>query len=480
MAFKTAIEIRDDIVSGKTTAEEVVIDTLAKIKEHDKEIGAFLETFDDEALDAARKIDEMKKAGEPLGRLAGVPVAVKDVILVKGQIASASSKILEHHKAAYDATVIARLKDAGAIIIGRTSCDEFAMGASGETSFWQKTYNPYDTTRTSGGSSSGSTAAVAAGFVPIALGTDTGGSIRQPAGFCNVVGLKPSYGRVSRYGAIALCSSFDQIGPLAHTAEDAALVMEVMEGKDDMDATTEDVPGTIVPELLEKSFKGLRVGLPKEYFIDGMDPDVVKLVDDAKRLIKDQGGEIVEVSLPLTEYAVPTYYILLPAEASSNLAKFDGMRYGTRAETTLAESYLKSRGDGFGDEVKRRIMIGTYILSAGYYDAYYKKALAVRQAIRQEFDKVFESVDVLLTPTSPSVPWKAGEKIDDPVAMYLADVFTCGANIAGICAISVPAGFSQDLPVGIQFIGKAFDESKILQAAAAYQSLTDWHLKEPS
>lgn len=479
MTCKTAIEIRDAIESGKTTAEEVVIDTLEKIKEHDTEIGAFLETFDDDALDAARRVDKMKQAGEPLGRLAGVPIAVKDVILVKGQIASASSKMLEHHRAAYDATVIERLKAAGAIIIGRTNCDEFAMGVTTETSFWQKTYNPYDTERTPGGSSGGSAAAVAAGFVPVALATDTGGSIRQPAGFCNVVGLKPSYGRVSRYGSIALCSSFDQIGPITHTAEDAALVLEVMGGKDEMDATTEDVPNVVVPELLEKSFKGMRVGLPKEYLVDEVSEDVKKIIQETKQLIEKEGGEVIEVSLPLTEYAIPAYYIILPAEASSNLARYDGMRYGTRAETTLLDSYLKSRGEGFGDEVKRRIMIGTYILSAGYYDAYYKKALQVRQAIHAEFNTVFEAVDVLLTPTSPGVPWNIGE-ISDPISLYLADIFTCPANIAGICGISIPGGFSDGLPVGIQFLGKAFDENKILQAAAAYQSLTDWHTKKPS
>lgn len=479
--MKTAIQIRDAIAKGEMTAEEVVIDTLSRIKEHDKQIGAFLETFDDEALEAARRIDDMREAGEPLGRLAGVPVAVKDNMLVTGHIAAAGAGILAQHVAAYDATVVTRLKEAGAIIVGRTNMDDAAMGSSTETSYWGKTHNPWDTSKTPGGSSGGPAAAVASGMVPLALGSDTGGSIRQPAALCGIVGMKPTYGMVSRYGLIALSSSLDQIGPFARTVEDAALLLEVIQGEDPLDATS--VASEVVPaELLsEASFKGMRFGVPKEYFIDGMDPDVETSVREAIDVIKQNGGEIVEISLPLTEYALPAYYIIQPAEASSNLGRYDGMRYGTRAQgVPLWESYMKERGRGFGKEVKRRIMLGTFILSAGYYDAFYKKALAVRSALMTEFKNAFQDVDVIVCPTSPSVAWNLGEKFDDPIAMYLADVYTSAANITGIPGISVPCGFSNGLPIGLQFLANNMQDEKILRAAAAYQSLTDWHEKTPS
>ena len=477
--MRTVTEIRDAIRGGES-AEKITKYYLEKIAKDDIKIGAFLETFDEEALASARKIDEMREAGEELPRLAGVPIAIKDNICINGHIASAGSKMLAEHKAAYDATVISKLKEAGAVIIGRVNMDEFAMGSSTETSAHKETVNPWDDNKVPGGSSGGSAAAVAAGLVPAALGSDTGGSVRQPASLCGVTGYKPTYGRVSRYGLIALASSFDQIGPVTVTAEGAALILEVIQGRDEKDATSIDSKEVTVAELLDKSFEGMKFGVPKEYFIDGMDENIRKSVEEAIELIKENGGEIVEVSLPLTEYALPTYYIIQPAEASSNLARFDGMRYGTRAESSgLLNSYLKARGEGFGAETKRRIMLGTYILSAGYYDAYYKKAQAVRTAMFDEFAEVFKTVDVLVTPTSPSVAWDINEKFGDPITMYLADVFTTTANIAGLPAISVPCGFSDNLPIGLQFIGKRDGDADVLRAAAAYQDVTDWHTRLP-
>ncbi len=478
----TAIEIRAAIERGEVTAEKVTKDTLARIKKLDGDIGAFLETFDKEALAVAKRIDKMKADGKALPRLAGVPVAVKDNMLVKGHVAAGGDGILAEHVAAYDCTVVSRLRNAGAIIIGRVNMDDFAMGSSTETSFWKKTHNPWDTSRVPGGSSGGSAAAVASGMVPLALGSDTGGSIRQPAALCGVVGMKPTYGRVSRYGLIALSSSLDQIGPFARTVEDAALLLEVIEGRDPMDATSVEVEEVVPAEMLKgATFEGMRVGVPKEYFIDGMDDGVEKAVRDAIEVMKENGAEIVEMSLPLTEYALPAYYIIQPAEASSNVARYDGMRYGTRAKKKgLWESYSSARGAGFGKEVKRRIMLGTFILSAGYYDAYYKKAQAVRTAIAEDFNRAFKDVDVIVSPTSPSIAWKLGEKFDDPIAMYLADIFTVSANISGIPGISVPCGFSKDMPVGLQFLGDHWGEQKVLHAAAAYQELTNWHTKTPS
>lgn len=470
--MKTAREIRDGIASGELKAVDVVKEYLDKIHAEDEKIGAFLETYDDEVLTAAKKIDEMVSAGEELPRLAGVPIAVKDNICVQGHTASAGSKMLEGHTAVYNATAVQRLIDAGALIVGRTNMDEFAMGSSTETSFFKKTRNPVDTEKVPGGSSGGSAAAVAAGFVPVALGSDTGGSIRQPASLCGVVGMKPSYGRVSRYGLIALGSSLDQIGPIAHTAEDCAMILEVMEGADEKDATTIDVEGKTIPELITPTFEGMKVGVPKEFFVEGMDPEVKKCAQEAIERIKEAGAEIVEISLSLTEYALPVYYIIQPAEASSNLARFDGMRYGTRAQTdNLIESYVKARGEGFGNEVKRRIMLGTYILSAGYYDAYYKKAQAVRTSIYNELRDAFKKVDVIVGPTSPAVAWDMDEKFDDPIAMYLADIYTVTANLAGTPGISVPCGEAHGLPVGLQFLGDASEDGSVLKAAAAYQAL---------
>ena len=477
--FLTVKAIRDAVAAGTVTAEEIVKNALAKIDLEDPKIGAFLEVFPERALAKAREIDAMKARGDVLPRLAGVPVAIKDNMLLMGEKASAGSKILQDYTAAYTATVVARLEEAGAIIIGRTNMDEFAMGSSTETSAFQKTHNPWDLERIPGGSSGGSAAAVAAGFVAASLGTDTGGSIRQPAAMCGIVGLKPTYGRVSRYGIVALASSLDQVGPFTHTVEDAMLIMEVIEGRDAHDATSADITDKPVAELLAPTMKGLRVGVPKEYFLDGMDPEVRARVEEAIAVFKDNGAEIINISLPLAPYALPTYYIIQPAEASSNLARFDGMRYGTRAPGALEDSYLTARSEGFGLEVKRRIMLGAFILSAGYYDAFYKKSLAVRNALRQEFDEAYKQVDVIIGPTAPGTAWKLGEKSDDPIAMYLADVFTTSANITGLPGISIPCGFANGLPVGLQIQAKPFDEMKLYTAAAAYQAVTDWHNQLP-
>ncbi|MBU0614095.1 Asp-tRNA(Asn)/Glu-tRNA(Gln) amidotransferase subunit GatA [Patescibacteria group bacterium] len=470
--MQTAIEIRNAILSGEITAEEVTLKTLENIKINDGQIGAFLEVFSEEALQTAKEIDKKIKDGVEVGRLAGVPVAIKDNILYKGKVTSAGSRMLEEYIASYDSTVVHRLKEAGAIIVGRTNMDEFGMGSSTETSFYKKTKNPVDTSKVPGGSSGGSAAAVAAGFVPLAFGSDTGGSIRQPASLCGVVGLKTSYGRVSRYGLIALASSLDQIGPIAHTVEDAALALEIVEGKDSADATTVDAGEKQIAELLDTDLLGVKIGRVKNVYSDEMDSEVKARIDEAIDKMKQAGAEIIDVELPLLEYALPAYYIIQPAEASSNLARFDGIRYGSRAQTQdLWESYRMARGIGFGDEVKRRIILGTYILSAGYYDAFYKKALAVRTAIHSEIEESLKKVDVLVMPTSPCVAWNSGEKFDDPVAMYLADVYTVIANIASVPAISVPAGSAHGLPVGLQFIAGYLEEGKMLNIAAAYQKL---------
>ncbi|MFH1631446.1 MAG: Asp-tRNA(Asn)/Glu-tRNA(Gln) amidotransferase subunit GatA [bacterium] len=479
MEYDSVKQIAEAVASGEVTAVRVVDLYLDRIKKLDGKVGAFLEVFEDEARAAAQAIDDRRDAGESMPRLSGVPIAIKDNILYKGHTASAGSKMLENYKAAYNSTVVDRLLEAGAIIIGRTNMDEFAMGSSTENSFWQKTKNPWNLSKVPGGSSGGSAAAVAACMVPAALGSDTGGSIRQPASLCGVTGLKPTYGRVSRNGLIAFASSLDQIGPIARSAEDVALLLEVIEGGDEYDATSLNLPDKTVAELMESNIEGMTIGVPREFFVPGMDDGVRKCVEDAIDVLKENGATIVDVSLPLTEYALATYYIIQPAEASSNLGRFDGLRYGTRAQTDkLQESYVHARGEGFGAEVKRRILLGTYILSAGYYDAYYKKAQAVRTAIHDEIQEVLKKVDVLLAPTSPTVAWDIGEKFNDPIAMYLADIFTVTANIAGIPAISVPCGFVDDLPVGMQFMGAHLGDGKILHAAHAYQSVTNWHTQE--
>ncbi len=479
---QTITEIRVAVVSSKVTAVDVIRSVLADIQERDQNIGAFLETFDEHALDAARRIDELSQKEKEALPLAGVPVAIKDNMLIAGQTASSASKILQNYRASYTATVVSRLEAAGAIIIGRTNMDEFAMGGSTENSGLQKTVNPHNHEKIPGGSSGGSAAAVAAGFVPLALASDTGGSIRQPAAMCGVVGMKPTYGRVSRYGLMAMASSLDQIGPFARTVEDAALCLSIIEGRDEHDGTSVKLDEKVELPLSKGEKEGvggsgaqvlrdLRIGVPREYFIDGMDAGVRAAVEQAIAKLKEHGAEIVQLSLPLTPYALPVYYIIQPAEVSSNLGRYDGMRYGTRAPGNLEESYLAARSEGFGPEVKRRIMLGSFVLSAGYYDAFYKKALAVRNALVNEFNAAFEKVDVIISPTAPTVAWNIGEKVADPLAMYLADVLTAPANIAGLPAISIPCGKVDGLPIGLQFQGKAFDDEKVLAVAAAFEKL---------
>lgn len=448
---------------------QLVSDCLKEIKSKDHEIGAFLEVFEEDAIKQAKIIDKK----ENLGPLEGIPIAIKDVLLVKGKKNTCGSKILENYVASYDATAVQKLKDFGMIIIGKTNCDEFAMGSSTETSAFQKTKNPVNLEYVPGGSSGGSVASVSANFVPVSLGSDTGGSIRQPAAFCGVYGLKPTYGRVSRYGLSALASSFDCIGPFARSAEDCAWIFSAIAGNDPKDSTSSKLD---TQELINQTFpviKGLKIGLPKEYFGEGVNAEVKEKVELAIKKLEKLGAKVSEVSLPHSKYALAVYYILLPAEASANLARFDGVRYGFSAKSDdLLSNYLETRAQGFGDEVKRRIMLGTYTLSAGYFDAYYKKAQKVRTKVVEDYKKVFEKVDLLATPTTPTTAFKFGENSDDPVAMYMNDILTVSANVAGVPAISIPCGFdSKKLPIGLQLISSHFEETKLLQAAKAFEAL---------
>ena len=465
----TITELSSKLRAKEISSTELVSACLEEIRKNDPKINAFLEIFEQDALNQAKEIDNKKN----LKPLEGIPIAVKDNILVKGKRNTCGSKILENYIASYDATAIKNLKKAGMIIIGKTNCDEFAMGSSTETSAFKKTANPCDTSRVPGGSSGGSAAAVAANFVPVALGSDTGGSVRQPAAFCGIYGLKPTYGRVSRYGLSALASSFDIIGPMARSAEDCAWIFSAIAGSDDNDATcfTE-----AVPELINQTFpqiKGLKIGLPKECFGQGVNKEIKEKVNQAIKKLEKLGANIQEISLPYSKYAIAVYYILMPAEASSNLARYDGIRYGFSAHAdNLIKNYLETRSQGFGEEVKRRIMLGAYALSAGYYDAYYKKAQQVRTKVIEDYKKVFKKVDLLATPTTPSTAFKFGENNDDPLAMYMNDVLTVSANVVGVPAISIPCGFdSQKLPIGLQLTADHFEEMKLLQAAKAYEVL---------
>jgi aspartyl-tRNA(Asn)/glutamyl-tRNA(Gln) amidotransferase subunit A len=475
----TIVKALAGLKEKKFTAVELVQAYLDKIEEKNKSINAVVFTSTT-ALDEAKEIDKKIKAGDELGALAGIPILVKDNILVKGWPASAASQALDGHIASYDSTVAARLKAAGAIILGICNMDEFAMGSSNETSHHGPVKNPWDETKVPGGSSGGSAAAVAANFALCALGSDTGGSIRQPASLCGVTGLKPTYGRVSRYGLIALASSLDQIGPITKTVEGAALVTQVIEGIDPKDATSVSLPDTTIPALIEKDIKGMKIGVPKEYFIKGMDEEIQTLVMSAIKEFEDAGAEIKEISMPNAQHALAAYYIIMPSEASSNLGRFDGLRYGFHSEgTSLTDTYERTRGEGFGAEVKRRIMLGSYTLSAGFYDAYYKKALKIRSLIKQDFDEAFKEVDVIISPTSPSVAWNLGEKFGDPLTMYLTDIYTISANLATVPAISVPCGLVNNLPVGLQLTTKPFDEHNLYKAGMFYQSKTDWHTSTP-
>ena len=471
MTVRTAVEVRDAVRRGEASAVEVCREALARVQAADGALGAFLTVTGEHALAAAARVDaHPSRASLPL---AGVPVALKDNICTRGIPTTAGSRILEDYRPPYDATVVHRLEAAGAVIVGKTNCDEFAMGSSTENSAYAPTRNPWDPGRTPGGSSGGSAAAVAARMVPLALGSDTGGSIRQPAGFCGVVGFKPTYGRVSRYGLIAFASSLDQIGPFATTAADAALAYEVLAGSDPRDATSLSDPE---PAAAFEGLSGLRVGVPRNLLTDGVERDVLQAFDTALDVLARAGARLVDVALPHTAQAVPVYYIVATAEASANLARYDGVRYGARAGAPALDAmYERTRGGAFGAEVKRRIVLGTYVLSAGYYDAYYRKAQQVRALIGRDFDAAFARADVVALPTSPTAPFRLGERVNDPLQMYLADVFTVGANLAGLPAVSVPCGFTADrLPVGLQFIGPRLADRLVLQTAGAYEERTAW------
>ena len=464
--------VRSAIAERKTTAMQIAELCYEEIQKHDAEIGAFLTLSKDRALATADRIDRMAAEGKPLPALAGVPVGIKDVMATRGLRTTAGSKILGNFVPPFDCTAVARMEAGGAVVLGKMNCDEFAMGSSNENSGFHPVHNPRDTSRVPGGSSGGSAAAVAAGMAVATLGSDTGGSIRQPAAFCGVVGLMPTYGRVSRYGLIAFASSLDHIGPLTKTVKDAAIMLRTIAGRDPMDSTSADIPVPDYVAELEKSIAGLKIGVAKEYFGDGLDAAVRSAVETAIEKIAGLGCEIVPVSLPHTPYAIPTYYIVATAEASSNLARYDAVRYGYRAKNTrtLAEMYRRSRDESFGAEVKRRIMLGTYALSAGYYDAYYLKAQKVRTLLTRDFEEAFKKVDAIVTPTTPSAAFRLGEKANDPLAMYLADIYTVTADLAGIPGISVPCGeTAEKLPIGLQILGRHFDEATILRVAHGYE-----------
>jgi len=481
----TARAIREDVAARRVSAVELCQDALARIKASNPGLNSFLLVDDQDALARAHKVDARIAAGD-VPTLAGVPIAIKDNLCVRGMKTTAASKILETYRPPYDATVIERLEAAGAVIVGKTNCDEFAMGSSNENSAFGPVRNPWARSRTPGGSSGGSAAAVAAAQVPLALGSDTGGSIRQPASFCGVVGLKPTYGRVSRYGLLAFASSLDQIGPFARTVEDAALALGVIAGPDRADATSSREPVPDLRAALTGDVKGLRVGVPRTFVSEGVDEGVKGAFDAALAVLEDAGARLVDVELPHAPYGVPAYYLVCTAEASSNLARYDGVKYGYRSKAAadgLQALYTHSRSEGFGAEVKRRIMLGTYVLSAGYYDAFYLKAQQVRTLLRRDYDRAFESADVIAMPTSPIPPFGLGEKTDDPLQMYLADIFTVSANLAGVPAISVPGGFvergGERLPIGFQLAGRPFDEATLLRAADAYERLTRWPTVAP-
>lgn len=475
--------LHEAIRNKKVSARELTNAFLKQIDAVEGKIHAFNTITSEEALKQADGVDAAIAKGNTIGPLAGIPIAIKDNLCTRGIATTCSSKILQGFIPPYDATVVSRLRDSGAIFLGKTNMDEFAMGSSTENSAFEKTRNPWDLSRIPGGSSGGSAAAVAASEAVMALGSDTGGSIRQPAGLCGIVGIKPTYGRVSRYGLIAYASSLDQIGPLTQDVTDAAIVMNVIGGHDPRDTTSANRPMPDFTQNLSNGIAGLRIGVPKEYFVGGLDTEVSSAITEAINTFEKLGAKPVEVSLPHSEYAIATYYIVATAEASSNLARFDGVRFGYRTEAAsdLKEMYQKSRAEGFGPEVKRRIMLGTYVLSSGYYDAYYKKAQQVRTLIKNDFDSAFSEVDVVISPTSPTPAFKIGEKMSDPIQMYLSDIFTISANLAGIPAISIPCGFSgEGLPIGLQISAKPFDEETLLRVAFAFEEATDFHKRKPN
>ena len=478
----TLTELSEKLAAGDCTSVQIVNDLLASIDTTDQKVGAYLTLDRESALEQAKAADEARAAGKT-GAMLGIPVAIKDLLNVKGQPCTCSSRILEGYTAPYDATVIAKLREAGAILLGRVNMDEFAMGSSTENAALGKTSNPWNLDHVPGGSSGGSASCVAADEAIASLGSDTGGSIRQPAAFCGCVGVKPTYGRVSRYGLTAFASSLDQIGPITKTVKDSAILLETICGPDKMDSSSLEIE---VPDFAGKltadtSLEGMTLGLPKEYFVEGMDPEVEKAVRDAVEHCKSLGAEIVDVSLPNAKYAIAVYYIIATAEASANLARFDGIRYGLRLDgKDPAELYGKTRAAGFGPEVKRRIILGTYVLSSGYYDAYYLKAQKVRTLIRSDFTEAFKQCDAILSPVTPSAAYKKGEKTDDPLKMYLDDILTTPINLAGNCALSVPCGFSSNgMPIGLQIIGDDFQEETILKVGHAYEQTTEWHTRKP-
>jgi len=480
MHTKSLSELSTALHNGDISSVELTQHYLDRINTYNNELNAYITVAEDHALTQARAAD-VQLQQKTAGKLTGIPLAHKDIFCTEGLRTSCASKMLDNFIAPYNATVVEKINQAGMVTLGKTNMDEFAMGSSNETSFYGQVQNPWDNQAVPGGSSGGSAAAVAANLAPIATGTDTGGSIRQPASLCNLTGLKPTYGRISRYGMIAFASSLDQAGPMARSAEDAALLLNEMAGFDPRDSTSveQDVPDYTAS--LNNSLEGLKIGLPRQYFGEGLDPEVAATVEAAIKTYESLGATIKEITLPNSHLAVPTYYVVAPAECSSNLSRMDGVRFGHRCEDPkdLLDLYQRSRGEGFGEEVKRRIMIGTYALSAGYYDAYYLKAQQCRRLISDDFTQAFNDVDVIMGPTAPTTAFKLGDKKDDPVAMYLADIYTISTNLAGLPGISIPAGFVNDMPVGLQIIGNYFDEARLLNVAHRYQQITDWHQQSP-
>lgn len=481
MTNKTLAEIAKGLADGEFSSVEITQAYLDKIKANDGDINSYITVTDELALSQAKAADERRAAGQA-DLLTGVPIAHKDIFCTEGVRTSCGSKMLDNFEAPYNATVVEKFNAAGTVTLGKTNLDEFAMGSSTESSFYGATKNPFDLSRVPGGSSGGSAAAVAADLAPGSTGTDTGGSIRQPAAFCGITGIKPTYGRVSRWGMIAYGSSLDQGGPMTKTAEDAALMLNVMSGFDKRDSTSVDVDVPDFTAGLGNSIKGLKIGLPKEYFGEGLDPRIAEVVQNAVKELEKQGAIVKEISLPRTHLAIPAYYIIAPAEASTNLSRYDGVRYGYRCDQPedVMDLFLRTRAEGFGMEVKRRIMVGTYALSAGYYDAYYNKAQQLRRLIKEDFVAALNDVDVIMGPATPNLPWVAGEKDADPVSMYLEDLYTIAVNLAGLPGMSIPAGMVDGLPVGLQVIGNYFDEARLLNIGHQFQMATDWHTKTPA
>jgi len=477
---KTLAELSAMLEAGEVTSVELTQTFLDRIKQYDGELNSFITLTEEQALAQAKAADEQRKAGNA-GPLTGIPIAHKDIFCTLDVKTSCGSKMLDNFISPYNATVVEKMQAAGVVMLGKTNMDEFAMGSSNETSFYGPVKNPWNTNTVPGGSSGGSAASVAARLTPAATGTDTGGSIRQPASLCGITGLKPTYGRISRYGMIAFASSLDQAGPMAKTAEDCALLLNAMAGFDAKDSTSMEREAEDYTAELNKPLAGLKIGLPKEYFGEGLDAGVAEVVEKAIQQYKELGAEVIDITLPNTNLAVPVYYVVAPAECSSNLSRFDGVRFGYRCKDpkNLEDLYKRSRGEGFGAEVKRRIMVGAYALSAGFYDAYYVKAQQLRRLISDDFTEAFKEVDVIMGPASPETAFNIGEKSDDPISMYLSDIYTIAVNLAGLPGISVPAGFSNNMPVGLQIIANNFEESRLLNVAHQYQQNTDWHKQSP-